>query len=69
MLSDGSFHRTALDVHGSGKERKKEWECVKRVAGSCKQSENRRGLSTRQGEEGRVDRDDDGELLLVVKGH
>lgn len=47
-----------------GKKGKKEGR-----GGSCKQSEGHRGLSTRQGEEGRVDGDDDGELLLVVRGH
>lgn len=57
-------HRTALNAHGSEKESKKEWG-----GGSCKQSDAHRGLSTRQGEEGSVDGDDDGELLLVARGH
>lgn len=36
---------------------------------SCKQSDSHRGLAMRQAEEGGVDRDDDGELLLAVRGH
>lgn len=37
--------------------------------GSCKQSDGHRGLSTRQGKEGRVEPDEDGEPLLSVRGH
>lgn len=67
MLSAGSSHRPALSAHGWG---------GGGGGGGCggcgaflQAIRGHRGLAARQGEEGRVDGDDDGELLLVVRGH